>query len=319
MISIRSSILPLAVLLGGSLSSVATSLAAVATVSTAPVGVVTIRAGGGTAALAVPLEPAPAYVGVVAGASKRSIVAKKADWKAASAGDLARKPLVVRMTSGRGDGRTFLVASIGKTKLGLATTEDLSTIISAGNRFEILPADTLASLFGADGSGLTTNANPDLADNVRLLEDGKWQTYFHDGRQWLQTGDAAQASRNFTPVAPGQGFVLVRRTTIPFALVVTGNVPDDDATFSAAAGVSRALVGSPFPTNRRLAAIVNALELERGRGWQTVSVRTAAGWNSYSLRGPKLTADNGQTSKTGPVVAAGSALLLERNTTAQNP
>jgi hypothetical protein len=320
--SLRSQILPLAALVLG-LSPAVSSRAATAVVTTAPVGVVTIEAKGGAGiqSLAVPLESAPAYVGAVSRVRKRTLIVNGANWNASPRGTsdtLNLNPLVVRMTSGRAAGRTFTILSRGGNQMSLATNEDLTATISAGNRFEILPSDTLGSLFGTDGRGLTTNENPDLADNVRLLEDGQWETYFHNGRQWLRVGDASRRRRDTTKIVPGGGFLFVRRTAAPLGLLVTGNVPEDPI-FSAPAAVSRALVGSPFPTNRRLGTIVDELDLKRGLGWDSIAVRTAGGWQRYFAHGRQWMSEGGKVSRLGPLVDAGAAILVERGTLEPKP
>jgi hypothetical protein len=323
MISIRPKILSLAALALGLSTFPPCRAATTAVVTSAPVGLVTLeaRGGAGIQSLAVPLESSPAYVGVVSGVLKRTLVVKGANWTVSGrtpSDTPGLNPLVVRMTSGRGDGRTFEIDSRGGNRLRLATSEDLTATISKGDRFEILPSDTLGSLFGTDGRGLTTDENPDHADNVSLLKDGKWETYYHNGHRWLRVGDASRVNRNATTIVPGEGFLFVRRTATPFALQVSGNVPED-AAFSAPPTVSLALVGNPFPTGRRLGAIADELDLERGRGWDSISVRTAGGWRSYFPRGQKWVAEDGSVSRRGPMVNAGAAVLVERGDPGTNP
>jgi len=320
MIPIRPKILPLAALALGLSTLPPCQAATTAVVTSAPVGLVTIEAkgGAGVQSLAVPLEPSPAYAGVISGVRKRTLIVKGANWSTSSrvpSDTPGLNPLVARMTSGRGDGRTFEIASREGDQLRLATNEDLTATISRGDRFEILPSDTLGSLFGTDGRGLTTNEDPDQADNVSLLKDGKWETYYHNGRRWLRVGDASRVNRNATPIVPGEGFLFVRRTAAPFALQVSGNVPEDPA-FSAPPAVSLALVGNPFPTTRRLGAVADELDLERGRGWDSISVRTAEGWQRYFPKGRQWVSEGGSVSRRGPLVDAGTAVLVER---AANP
>lgn len=268
-----------------------------ATAVTQPVGVVTLDApGGSSSALSLPLEPSPAFVGEVATVRKRVITWEGEGWSGRTRASYRRNPWFVRMTDGRSAGQSFLILSGSSNRARLAAAEDLR--ISPGDHFEILPADTLATTFGAD---VLPGADPALADNVLLLEDGDWKTYFNDGAHWRLQGDARGLSRDATVIAPGQGFLLIRRSPGALSLRITGDVPDGAVRPPHRA--TRALVGSPFPTSRPL----GALGLQQS--WGSASLLEAGAWQRYFPRGKAWVDAKGRDSR--PQLGVGAAVLVE--------
>ncbi len=298
----------LAALAGASLPA----RADIATAGSPPAGLVTITAPARSqVALSLPLDATTVFVGEVSSVLKRGIA-----WQL-SPTDLVplvgpRNALVLRFTGGRSAGLSFPVRALNagartaSVSLEL-TTEDLTTMVSVGDPFEILSADTLASVFGSDARGLVTNADPDLADNVRILRGGIWQAYFHDGRAWRLRSDPKGPSRAFTVILPGQGFVLARRGASPYRLELVGRVPGRGSGPVLRRG-EPILVSSPLPTAFRLAD----LDLRRLRDGDAAVVLRNGQWTRFVYRDETWVAGNGNATPRGPVLPVGSAVLLQR-------
>lgn len=290
------------------LSVSASPWAGTVSVRTTPVGLMTLEnEGRDTQALSLPLEATPVYVGVVSSVGKRIVSWEGGGWRERSARQYRLNPFVLRFIDGGNAGRSFVIVSGGENLVRLQTTDDLTARVSGGDRFEILPADTLASIFGADGGGLLAGSDPEIVDNVRLLENGRWETYYHDGRAWRLKGDANLLSRNATPVLPGEGFLLVKRSPGKFDLLVTGDVPRE-TTALVPSGVARALVGVPFANPIRL----DDLGLTKRKGWQSVSVLGESGWRKFIFTKGSWVNERGARTQLGPRLVAGSAVLVER-------
>lgn len=295
---------PLALLFA--LAGLASALGGTSVVRTPPVGLLTVEASAdSTSALSLPLESSPLFVGEISGVGKRTLSWKGAPYRARA--DYQQRPRFVRMTDGRSAGQSFRILSGRDHVLRVEVTGDLAERVDKGDHFEILDADTLASVFGADGRGLLTGGSAGESDNVRLLGRDGWRTYFHDGKKWRLAGDGSQASSNRVVIEPGQGFLVVRRSRSPLALQIVGDVPVNPVV-TMPRGAAAALVGNPYPTSRRLSAVALGLRVD----WASISVQGSEGWREYSLRRGIWIDPRGRDSRQGPEVPAGSAVLVER-------
>ena len=147
-----------------------------------------------------------------------------------TAGQLSQSaaPYLVRLTSGAALGRSFPVG-VGMpntaTRLTLTTGgTDLTTagIIAGTDTYELIPADTLATLFPA---GTLQSGTVTTGDTLRLWDGVAWITFFHDGAQWQRSGGGGA---NDTLVRPDQGWMLRRRGPTK-SFVLYGQAPSTSA------------------------------------------------------------------------------------------
>lgn len=187
------------------------------------------------------------------------------------------QPYFLRMLSGASAGRTALivVGSSAHTSTSVVVDNQGFQITgSAGDRFEIFPADTLRTFF-ADliaGGRIQTGANAAAADNVQITVNGSWVTFFHNGTTWRRVLPAGNGD-DFV-IRPEAGLLFIRRGTTPISFTALGVVPSSDLKVVIRdSGVT--YLASLFPVDRPLSNLgvtPNAgLGLPGISGWVTAS------------------------------------------------
>src|SRR5436190_11106838 len=293
------------------------SLQAQTEVSTDPVGFTSVVVESGTtSALSLPLNNPPDYHGVVSTHSSNTIQSAYANWTVNAYGPFNTNPHVVRFVSGANKGRQFKIDSNTGVTLTLnASSGDLTTLISTGDQYQILPGATLQSLFGATAPALLVDAKPENADNVLLRGSFGWLTYYNDGTQWLRQG-AGNASQNTVPILPEQGLLLVRRSNSPLGFMVTGVAPTTNLKTDLSADRVTSL-GNRFPVNLSL----TQLRLNEIPGWianadpaaaDTVLIRGSFGWLTYYYTGNGWVRQGGGSTSEDPVIPLGVSVLIAR-------
>ena len=101
---------------------------------------------------------------------------------------------------------------------------DLTQMVNLGDTYEILPLETLGSLWGTTSVPFQTGASASTADNVELWNGSGWLTYYPNGTAWKQAGSLV--SQNNTLLASGAGWLTLRRGTTPITLYIVGRVPE---------------------------------------------------------------------------------------------
>jgi uncharacterized protein (TIGR02597 family) len=286
-------------------------------VATDPVGFTSVVVeAGDTSALSLPLNNPPDYHGVVSTLSSNTIQTAYAGWTANAYGPFNTNPHVIRFVSGASKGRQFKVVSNTADTLTLnASNANLTTLVAAGDQYQILPVATLQSLFGPTAPALLVAADPELADNVLLRGSFGWLTYYNDGTQWLRQG-AGNASQNTVPILPEQGLLLVRRSNSPVQFLVTGVAPTTNLKTDLAADAVTSL-GNRFPVNLNL----TQLRLNEIAGWianadpaaaDTVLIRGSFGWLTYYYNGTGWVRQGGGSTTEDPVIPLGVSVLIAR-------
>jgi uncharacterized protein (TIGR02597 family) len=303
-----------ALLLAAIFPATATATAA-EPVRTEPLGLIALTLpAGSTHALSVPLKGPVVFAGKITDRTATAIVTAGAGWTPNAFGPFETNPCLVRILDGPSQGRYFRVAGNLAYALTLDLDEDLRSLVAPGNRYEIMTADTLESLFGATGAGIVTAADPSEADNVILCEDSGWAVYYNDGVQWLREG--GDASANATPILPDQGVLFVRRGGTPLDLTITGEVPFTKIV-SELPGSGRILLANPFPMDITL----EDLGLHDDGSWRAgsstsdadyVQIRAPQGWLTYYYDGQEWRREGGGASAQNPVVPKGSAIVVVR-------
>ena len=207
-----------------------------------PVGylVQTIPAGQ-TASFSIPFDPdvssRPNTIRRVNALGTSYLESDAADWSP-GAFSAPASPYAVRFTSGQASGRIFLVSSTANTasRLYLETDGlDLGSLQiesgAAGASFEILPADTLATFFGANtlGDALVVQGGPNAgsADLVQLWAGPGWNRYYFNtlwNRWALDSDTEVDVSRNNALLRPDRGIMITRRGDTPLVVAVVGRV-----------------------------------------------------------------------------------------------
>ena len=211
-------------------------------VKSRPVGFLTQTIPAGqTASFSIPFDPdvssRPDAVRRVSALGTTYLDSEGAAWSP-GAFSASGSPYAVRFTSGQASGRIFLVSSMANTasRLYLETDGlDLSSLQiesgSAGASFEILPADTLATFFGANTPGdplvVQGGADARTADLVQLWAGSGWKRYYFNtlwNRWALDSDTEVDASRNNALLRPDRGIMITRRGDTPLVVAVVGRV-----------------------------------------------------------------------------------------------
>ena len=279
-------------------------------VTTVPEGymMVTINAALATTApkltaFSLPLREvaSASFVGQAAGrissVTSNTIVNSAAGW-APGALSNATTPFFIRITSGAAEGRTLQI-STGATAQNTATTltvlnegTDLTTLgIAEGDTYEIFPADTLLSFFGAgtaDGTAGVLGGNATTGDLVRAIEGTSWSEYHYNlaAGQWRR--GSVPVNMNNVVLRPDRGIIYVRRKMAAFSITLLGRVPDTDlrVTYNSLGGT---FVAGCFPVDQTL----SQLAFQQTPGWvaktalntiatsDKLQVFDGSAWNSY--------------------------------------
>lgn len=217
--------------------------------TTVPVGAMTINfpATGASPAttstyISIPLHADPVFTGKPTAVTANTLTFSGVNWTT-SPKQFGANPAtyVARVMSGLQAGRILQITDNTSNSITVSITDrtlqstglDYSGFaVTSNDTVEIVPADTLAGLFGDGTTGnpllLVGNNSAFLADTVSLLDrvSGNWIGYFFHttSGQWRKNGSTANA--NSTPVYPDDAILVVRRTNRSASqLVLTGRVP----------------------------------------------------------------------------------------------
>ena len=260
------------------------------TATTTPVGFVTVTIPAATDAstpsntvVSVPLYGTADYVSTVATIdSTTQFTMTGAAWIAGAYAN-ASAPRLVRVktsTTAAHVGRFFLISGNTVNQLTVTlpvTVTDVATTLSVGDSCEIVPANTLGSVFGtaATPPTLTGGTSPNVADNVLIFDGTTWQTYFWTGATgspvniWKKTGPLDRSS---TVIFPDEAVFVIRRDITAAATVtLMGTVP------STAEQTDIAAAGSTFLSNRfPVDATLGGLGLQSLPSWVAGASPTTA-------------------------------------------
>lgn len=258
----------------------ASNLSAQTTVSTTPVGAVTLTvaaSSNGTtytvSQVAVPLvgdplvsngvsavTPSGLLKATVSSATTNQVTTTSAGW---TVGQLAQAsfPLFVKFTSGSQSGLTLLITANTDTTLTLDNRGiDLSGL--TGSSYTIIAGDTLVGLFGTGtvaGSndvrgGTATNFAANQTDRVTINTSGTVINYYFNTQfnQWRRSGSSA--SQDNVVISPQAGVVYSRIATTPLSVVTLGTVPTG-STKIPLTSQGLEIIGRQFPSDTTLASL----------------------------------------------------------------
>lgn len=310
-----------------------TTLAACAfaqTATTTPVGFMKFTIAGGTptapatTAISVPLHDVGGVSGLSSGAisaiGATTITVNSAGWTAGAL-SVAAIPYAVCIKSGVGEGATLKITANTDSVLTVEVASLSSLGVVAGDRFEIIPLDTLWTFFGSNTLLGGTSATD--ADVVYLSSGGAWVGYYFNTSRgfWVRTTGATSINRNDTTLQPASG-ILIERRAAATEIVATGTVPSMKYRASVA-NSGNTLIHSGFPTDVTLGSLAVETLLP---GWVSNSsavtadwlyVMQAGAWVSYYNNGAHWRRTTGPDVDRSTVsIPAGSPILLFKKGTA---
>lgn len=319
-----------AALVMGMLLAFEVSALAVDTVTTVPVGYLKIDIAAGTVvapvstSFSIPLTGDALNTGAVAGrvtgvtASKLKVTG--AGW---TDGALAVKafPYAVRFTSGVNAGLTLVITANTAAQVTVSSSVDLTTLgiktgSTSGDTVQIIPVDTLNSLFGSDT--LIGSNNPDTADKVYLgANDPKAYYYNTELDRWVRTSGAT-TDRGNVQISP-QAMVRVVRVGAATSLIFTGRVPETNFV-NDIANSGKTFSSAGFPTDTTLGVLALQTKIP---GWvasatpataDTVTIRTATSLRTYFYNGTHWlrTTDTATANRDAVVLSAGTPFYVTR-------
>lgn len=240
-------------------------------------------------------------------------------------------PHLARMKSGPSTGRFFIITSNTATQLSLDTATAGYTLttgapsntqaqVAVGDSVEILPANTLGTLFGTSTVPFQTGASANAADNVYLFNGG-WEVYFHNGTSWRKTGSFA--SQNNAVVLPDRGMFILRRATSSLPLTFLGTVPSttERTDFTGPGSVFKS---NRFPVNVTLGG-AGGLNLQTLPSWLAGASANAAdnvylwdgtGWIVYFHNGTSWRKTGSFANQDTQSVPLGTAMFIVRQSSA---
>jgi hypothetical protein len=242
---------------------------------------------GSTIPLSIPLISPAVDLETVTSVSSTTVTSSAANWTSNYAG-----AYYLHVTYGANVGVDFLISSNTTTTLTFAAT-NMNALISAGDMFEIVPANTLASVFGTSTSTVvqtaTSTACPSgftstCADSVNLWNGNAWTTYYNNGTHWVGIDSnkaIVTANADSTAIPPNSGATFTRASgpsnAQTLSLPLMGRVPPSTMAAPAPAPGTTTLLGNRFPQ----ATTLKALGLQSIVGW--VSSTTASKADQVSL------------------------------------
>ena len=322
-------------ILSAILSTIAPSLQAQTTATTTPVGFVTrtIPAAVNSTTpsnttVSIPLYAAADYVSTVASIDSVSqFTLTGAAW---IAGQFAAStaPRLVRVKTSTAVpanvGKFFLVTANTTNQLTVALpsgTANINTALSVGDSCELVPANTLGSVFGTTTNPpkLTGGATPDVADNVYIWSGTSWDPYFWTGTIWKKTGNT---DRKNTIIYPDEAVFVIRRdTTSSAVLTFMGTVPST-AERTEIDALGSTFLPNRFPVDMTLGTVVGstapALNLQNIPGWvpgatpdvaSNVHIWNGTAWDPYFWTGT-IWKKTGNIDRSNTVIPTGTGVFI---------
>jgi len=224
-------------------------------------------------------------------------------------------PYDLQLLSGAGAGARLAVVANTPGTLELSGRDLVALGVLAGDLYQLVPVDTLDSLFGADT--FKGGPTPAEADIVALGESNRIGYFFDTtSAQWRRT-DGPTTNQGETRIPPN-GMIAIGRKAGAFTLTLIGAVPisptnipvsDQGATFT----------HTGFPTDITLGSLAIQTHLA---GWisnadagqaDVLSVAVGASWVSYFHNGSHWQRAPGNvTSRDAIVISGGTPIRILR-------
>jgi hypothetical protein len=332
----RKKIFILGVIAVGASQALANATSSVS-VASLPQGMVVISTGspGSTSYISLPLSSNAVYTGSVSSAGPNTINVSNTPFKTNLAN--SGSPYFVKFLSGTEAGRTLLITGNSNNSLTVSTTDNSSQTVSLqtsnfsvspGDSFEVVPGDTLGSLFGTNTNSnplaLTGGSSYVSADWVNIFNPttGSWQIYFFNTSLNFWTLEGSSNNANSMVLYPYSGLSITRHSSsepVPF-IVLTGRVPEVQVMVKTTGSNAITYVSTGYPVGMTLSQLKFGSNWTKGNTNATADVVSV--WNSatkafvsyYQLPSSNWcqvgspTADKGTT-----ILPAGGCLALQQH------
>ena len=313
-------------LAGGAVLPAATE--AQTTASTIPVGYqqITVAAAADSATptntvISVPFYNAAAFAAAITSVDSASAVSTSSATFITNGYAAVATPFLLHMQTGASAGRYFLITANTTTQLTVAPRGyDLTTILSVGDTYEIVPANTLAGLFGSNAAtfAFQTGASASQADNIQLWNSTQWAVYYNNGTNWKQSGNLN--NQNNAIIYPDEGLYITRRATSPLTLTFVGTVPSSTER-SDLLGPGSTFISNRFPTGTTL----NAVGFQNLPNWlsgttasqsDNVYLWTGTTWGVYYYNGTNWKQSGSLLNVNTQAIPSGTAAFVIRQSSA---
>lgn len=295
------------------------------TVSTTPVGYLTAAipaspdgVNPSNTVVSVPLYSTAVYAGAITSVdSSTSFSSGSAAW---ATNQFTASPTLVRIKTGANTGRNFLITANTATQLTVNTDGfDLTQLLSVNNTFEIIPANTLGSLFGTNSVQFQTASTASGADNLLLFNGASWDIYYNNGTNWKKSGSLN--NQNNTVIYPDEAIFIERFGLSSLSLTFMGVVPSGTERTDLP-GPGYAFMANRFPTDTTIASF----GLQALSGWQSGASASGAGdnleifngtnWDVYYYNGTNWKKSGSLLTQDSTTIPAGSAVFILRQSSA---
>ncbi len=218
--------------------------------------------------------------GLITSVGTNYIDVSGANWTAGQFSS-ASNPYYLRILSGSSRGRVLLVTTTPNTTNRVTINNDGIDLtgeggLQPGDRYELVLADTLSSLFGDAISGGSDASN---ADNVLIWGGSSWQVYYFNSiRSRWELKDLTFLDVGNTVLRPDRGMLITRRGGTDLTLRVMGRVRQ--TTF----------LVTGVPESENLSVTLSDLALQNLPGWvkgnspdsaDTIQIWGGASWQTY--------------------------------------
>lgn len=227
-------------------------------------------------------------------------------------------PHFLRILNGINEGALYPI--IANTADTLTITGDVSAGgVATGDRYEIIAAHTLGSLFG---DSLLGGPAAKAADNIVFLDGPNTLTYYYntDRSRWERSDDST-SSQDDVVIRPDSGFYLVRKGPA-LNLVFPGRVPVSGVRIPVA-NTGSTLITYGFPVDITIGqlALQNAIPGWKSNptsaGSDTISIYNSGSVLTYYFNGSNWRWTSGApTNRDSIVLRAGTPFSVNRTGTA---
>lgn len=311
------------------IAATSTTALAQATATTDPVGFMstTLPGSDGTnrvsRTLGIPLYRQAVYAAAVTEVAGSTLRLSGADFGIL---DVVTNPHILRIKSSATAshvGSFFLISSATGDQLTLSSA--VASLVSVGDACEIVPANTIGSIFGTANppmAGWVTATSATTADKLYIWNASvsTWDVYFYHSTnaRWQLSG--AGGGRNNTIIYPDEGVFISRIGTNPINLVSMGAIPTT-AEKSELNPAGSSCIPNRFPIDIELGS--TGLQLTPGwvAGTSAASADKVYIWNGvtstwdvyfYHSGNDRWQLSGGGGSRNNTVIPAGTALFISR-------
>jgi len=261
--------------------------------------------------------------GLLTGVTSTTLSDSSAGW-APSMLSQAAAPYFIHILSGTASGSWWQIStSTANTSttvsiLPRAGITAAAAGVAVGDKYEIIPADTLDILFSSIASSIGGSSST-TADTVQIHDGTSWKEYYYNTTfsQWRE--GTSSFNKNNVVIRPDSGIVFVRNQAANLSLALLGSVQSSaDRVIVPNTGV--AFAANNFPVARSLSAI--ALQSMPGfvsnsgtlASADKVNVFDGLSWRSFNFNAASGQWREGTSTfnKNSFLVPAGTPIVIER-------